>query len=761
MTSSSPQKTRSMNTTEFEDSPLVEVAVALPVEDTFHYRVPQNLSHTVEVGKRVLVPFGKRKVTGYVISEQTNLERDDVKEIIEVLDDIPLFSPSMVPFYQWISNYYYYPLGQVIKGGLTPGITVEEYKLVRLTELGSRDSGTPGDDSQMSSLLTYLRQQGEVTLPHLKKHFKGKDIYRTLSGLEKQGLVSFDVCLKGRNIRPRLYKDLFSEYISVEGSRPTLTKEQVLALKAIGKALDSNKFAPFLLHGITASGKTEIYLAAVDRVLSQGRQVIVLVPEIALTPQLEGVFKNRFGNCVAVLHSKLSLGVRYNQWMRIRKRETDVVIGTRLAIFAPLDQPGLIIVDEEHDTSYKQEKGLRYNARDLAVMRAKMAKAVLILGSATPSIQTYYNVMSHKFGYLPLSTRAGGGVLPEVSVVDMRKNKHRKIFSEELREAMGANLERKKQTLLFLNRRGFAGILLCTACGYVFRCLNCDVSLTYHLTEGTLRCHYCGLSLRSPALCQHCHGTEILYLGLGTERVEREIKQLYPSARVARMDRDIVVGRRSHIDILKGLQNGTIDILIGTQMITKGHHFPNITLVGVILADLSLNIPDFRASERTFQLLTQVAGRAGRGGDWAKVIIQTYNPDHYSILSSVNHDFFQFYKDEISKRAELSYPPFSRLINLKILGNNLQSIVEYSHKLGELCRSIQQKTKDFKGTIQILGPVAAPLSKIKGKYRWQLLIKGQKAGTLHDFCNKIFKEAKKMGSRGIKLIVDVDPMNML
>ncbi|HIC90827.1 MAG TPA: primosomal protein N', partial [Syntrophaceae bacterium] len=475
------------------------------------------------------------------------------------------------------------------------------------------------------------------------------------------------------------------------------------------------------------------------------------------------VFRKRFGDRVAVLHSKLGLNVRYDQWMRVRKKEADVVIGTRSAIFAPFDQPGLIIVDEEHDTSYKQEKKLRYNARDLAVVRAKMAKAVLILGSATPSIQSYYNVMSHKFKYLPLLSRVGGGVLPKVSLVDMRgrKNKDGEILSPELKEAIGANLQRGEQTLLFLNRRGFAGFILCTSCGYVFRCLNCHISLTYHLKEATLCCHYCGFTLRSPALCRNCQGKDVLYLGLGTERVEEEVKRLYPLARVARMDRDVMIGRRSYVKILKGLRDGTIDILIGTQMITKGHHFPNVTLVGVILADLSLNIPDFRASERTFQLLAQVAGRAGRGERPGEVMIQTYNPHHYSVLSAMNHDFFRFYKDEITKRRELSYPPFSHLINFKIRGNSLQSVVQYSYKLGDLCRSLQQKCEESRNGLQVLGPVAAPLSKIKGKYRWQLLIKGRQVRILHGFCKRVLEEARGIRIPGVQLIVDVDPMNML
>jgi len=823
-----------MNKAPGEDKSFVEVAVALPVEDTFYYQVPQNLYEMVEIGKRVLVPFGKRRVTGYIVGERAHLERQDVKEILEILDDIPLFSPPMIPFYQWVSRYYYHPLGEVIKGALPAGITIEDYKVVRLAQMGMKEALVEGNNTIRSHLLAYLRRQGEVSLHRLNRDFKGKVSSNTLLSLEKEGLVSFDVCLKEHKIRPKVetfviyrgdvgkedrditrlgggpkvhtllqilkergevslkalkkeipgtsrtlrnlkegglitfverevYRDPFTDDIFVEEPPSTLNEEQTSALEAIEESLNRREFAPFLLHGVTASGKTEIYLTAVAKALSKGRPAMVLVPEIALTLQLECVFRKRFGDRVAVLHSKLGLNVRYDQWIRVRKREADVVIGTRSAIFAPFDQPGLIIVDEEHDTSYKQEKKLRYNARDLAVVRAKMAKAVLILGSATPSIQSYYNVMSHKFKYLPLLRRVGGGVLPKVALVDMRdrKNKDGEILSQELKEAIRANLQRGEQTLLFLNRRGFAGFILCTSCGYVFRCLNCHISLTYHLTEGVLCCHYCGFTLRSPTLCRNCQGTEILHLGLGTERVEEEVKRLYPLARVARMDRDVMIGRRSYVKILKGLRDGTIDILIGTQMITKGHHFPNVTLVGVILADLSLNIPDFRASERTFQLLAQVAGRAGRGERLGEVMIQTYNPHYYSVLSAMNHDFFGFYKDEITKRSELSYPPLSHLINFKIRGNSLQSVVQYSYKLGDLCRSLQQKGEDSRKGLQVLGPVAAPLSKIKGKYRWQLLIKGQQVGILHSFCKRVLGQARGIRIPGVQLIVDVDPMNML
>jgi len=822
-----------MNKAPVEDRSFVEVAVALPVEDTFYYQVPQNLYEMVEIGKRVLVPFGKRRVTGYIVGEQAHLERQDVKEILEILDDVPLFSPPMIPFYQWVSSYYYYPLGEVIKGALPAGITIEDYKVVRLTQMGIKEALVEGNNTIRGHLLAYLRGHGEVSLHRLNRDLKGKVSSNTLLSLEKEGLVGFGVCLKEYRIKPKVetfvvyktdrdrdgdiagfgegskaytllqilkekgeislkvlkkeipgasrtlrnlregglitfverevYRDPFTDDIFVEEPPPTLTEEQTSVLEAIGESLDRREFAPFLLHGVTASGKTEIYLIAVTKALSQGRPAMVLVPEIALTPQLECVFRKRFGDRVAVLHSKLGLNVRYDQWMRVKKREADVVIGTRSAIFAPFDQPGLIIVDEEHDTSYKQEKKLRYNARDLAVVRAKMAKAVLILGSATPSIQSYYNVMSHKFKYLPLISRVGGGVLPKVTLVDMRgrKNKDGEILSQELKEAIRASLQRGEQTLLFLNRRGFAGFILCTSCGYVFRCLNCHISLTYHLTEGVLCCHYCGFTLRSPTLCRNCQGTEILYMGLGTERVVEEVKRLYPLARVARMDRDVMTGRGSYVKILKGLRDGTINVLIGTQMITKGHHFPNVTLVGVILADLSLNIPDFRASERTFQLLAQVAGRAGRGERPGKVMIQTYNPHHYSVLSAMSHDFFRFYKDEITKRSELSYPPFSHLINFKIRGNSLQSVVQYSYKLGDLCRSLQQKGADSRKGLQVLGPVAAPLSKIKGKYRWQLLIKGQQVRILHSFCKRVLEEARGIRTPGIQLIVDVDPMNML
>ena len=444
--------------------------------------------------------------------------------------------------------------------------------------------------------------------------------------------------------------------------------------------------------------------------------------------------------------------------MRIKRGEARIVVGARSAIFAPMDELGVLVVDEEHDHSYKQEESPRYNARDLAVVRGKMVKGVVVLGSATPSMESYHNAKTGKFNYLNLPHRVEERPMPQIAVVDMKDTGKRRIFSSQMTESLNRCIGEKKQALLFLNRRGFSTFLMCSDCGFTFGCPNCSISLIYHQGEGLLRCHYCDYVQKAFPVCPACKGVNVGHLGLGTEKVEDEIKKSFPDSRVARMDRDTVSRKGSHERILKRMEEGDLDILIGTQMVTKGHDYPNITMVGVISADISLNLPDFRAAERTFQLLTQVSGRAGRGDVLGKVIIQTFNPDHYSIVAARSHDLDGFYREETTFRKELGYPPFSRLISIRLRGNSEARTALAANNLGELARN---EMKAWKG-VTILGPSKATIYKIRGKYRWHILVKGKDSGKLHSFVRKLISLTREgSGFRGVELQVDVDPLNML
>ena len=812
----------------FMNKKFVEVAVGLPVKNTFYYEVPADFGKRLRLGSRVLVPFKGRKVTGYAIAFPPDLadypKPDRPKPISDILDERPLFDERMLAFYRWISDYYLYPLGGVIKGGLPPGINLESQRLLSITPKGRAFLELGKLTQEDLKILMFIADLGEMPLEKAAKRFPYWRIY----SLKESGLIQVDLGLKDVRVKPKreklvkyrgegetedghlspkgkevlaliremgeishkslctkfkgasrivkrlkenglvsielreVYRDPLSHLVTGEDLRPGLTPKQVKALETITKGIDSLRFSPFLLYGITGSGKTEIYLRAIERVVEMGRKAIVLVPEISLTPQLIGQFLKRFGGRVATLHSGLSRGERYDEWRRIGDGNVDIVVGARSAIFAPLERLGMIIVDEEHETSYKQEEKLRYNARDLAVVRAKLCDSVLLLGSATPSLEAYHNAMVEKFHLLKLDERIEGKPLPSVEIIDMRKEKGRGIIlSEKLRNALSENLATGRQSLLFLNRRGFANFIQCPDCGFVFKCPNCSVSLTYHFRDKKLICHYCNYAIMVPGLCPNCGGYRIRSFGLGTEQVEEELKKMFPQAAVDRMDRDTTRGRRSHQRILKKVRSGETNILVGTQMIAKGHDFPNVTLVGVICADLSLNLPDFRSSERTFQLLTQVAGRAGRGINPGKVIIQTFNPDHYSVQMAKDQDFAKFYQEEVRFRRELSYPPFSRLINFRIEATSQKKSIKAAEEMGERGRKLLKERPYGKG-IEILGPSPAPLVKLKGKHRYQMLVKGERANPLHRFVEELAEEMNKRWiGRGISLSIDIDPISVM
>jgi len=804
---------------------IVEVAVGLPVSKTFHYRIPEKMKDTLQIGMRVLVPFKGRKVTGFAIDlldQPPKGVEEKMREVEDLLDEVPLIDPKMLRFHRWIADYYIYPLGEVIKTGLPPGLQLKSELVLRLTQNG-KEYLTRGDlEPIQEKVFMEIERFGKVTLKKILKKFSGEVSRSQLFSWKKKGLLNIDAGIEGKEVKPKIEKVIVyqggepSKPISRKQSeilrwvrergeissselnkrfkapskaiqslkakglvaisnrevirdlsvqpelkpypKPELTSDQETVLTEVLKGLHSKRFSPFLIYGVTGSGKTEIYLRAIEEVLNQGREAIVLVPEISLTPQLLSRFKDRFGENLSLLHSKLGRGERYDQWRRIWKGEVKIAVGTRSAIFAPFKNVGIIIVDEEHDPSYKQEEKLRYHARDLAVVRAQQDEATLLLGSATPSLESFHNAERGKFHLLRLPERIEGKPLPRVEVVDMKNEKG--LLSEKVRAALEKNIKDKKQSLLFLNRRGFAHFILCPDCGFTFKCPNCTVTLTYHLRDRSLQCHYCDYRIRAPGDCPQCEGHRLQGVGIGTERLEQEIRSLFPETQVGRMDRDTTSRRRSHQQILKSLESGKIDILVGTQMIVKGHDFPNVTFVGVVSADTSLHFPDFRSSERTFQLLTQVAGRAGRGEVFGEVVIQTFNPDHYSILKAKDHDFIGFYQEESQFRRALDYPPFFRLINFRLVGNSEKKTKAVSEEMGRIGRDLLKR--GYGKGIEILGPSAAPFAKMRGKFRWQMLAKGKSPKLLHQFAQELALQLEEeTKGKGVNLDIDVDPVFIL
>jgi primosomal protein N' (replication factor Y) len=804
---------------------IVEVAVGLPVFKTFHYRIPEKMRDSLQLGMRVLVPFRGRRVTGFsidLLEKPPKGIEEKLREVEDLLDEAPLIDPPMLRFYRWISDYYLHPLGEVIKTGLPPGLQLKSELALSLTQSGMASLRQGGLEPIQEKVFKEMERCGKVSLKKMLKHFLGEVTRSQLFLWKRKGLLKMDAWIEGKEVKPKFekvvqyqegeltkpiskkqaeilawvkekeeisYSELSKRFkspskaiqslqakgllsfsrrevcrdLSVRSElkpypKPEPTSDQEAILGEILKGIHSKRFSPFLIYGVTGSGKTEIYIRAIEEVLIQGREAIVLVPEISLTPQLLSRFIDRFGENLALLHSGLGRGERYDQWRKIWKGEVKIAIGARSAIFAPFRNVGIVIVDEEHDPSYKQEEKLKYHARDVAVVRAKQAEATLLLGSATPSLESFYNAEKGKFHLLNLPERIEGKPLPRVEVVDVRKEGG--LLSEKLRAALQKNIEDKKQSLLFLNRRGFANFILCPDCGLTFKCPNCSVTLTYHLRDRSLQCHYCDYRIQAPGDCPKCQGHRLQGMGIGTERLEQEIRSLFPERQVGRMDHDTTSRRRSHLQILKRLESGSLDILVGTQMIVKGHDFPNVTFVGVVSADTSLHFPDFRSSERTFQLLTQVAGRAGRGEVLGEVVIQTFNPDHYSILRAKDHDYLGFYQEEIQFRRALEYPPFSRFINFRLVGNSEKRTKGMAEEMGKIGQSLLKK--GYGKGIEILGPSAAPFAKMRGKFRWQMLAKGKSPPLLHQFAEAFASRMEvPLRGKGINLDIDVDPVFIL
>jgi len=604
-----------------------------------------------------------------------------------------------------------------------------------------------------------LELMEELQEEYKRKWITKRDLRRRYSGASK-GLKLLMERSVIREERREVYRDPFGEQAPFFPTPENLTKEQIEVLEAIYPTIDANLFKSFLLHGITGSGKTEVYLRAAARVLAQGRSVLLLVPEIALASQLEGHFISRFGATVALLHSGLSAPERYDQWQRTLKGEAKIVIGARSAIFAPMRNLGLIIVDEEHDGAYKQDNALRYNGRDLAVVRGKQQGAVVILGSATPSINSYHNTVLGKYHLLEMKHRVAASRLPDIEVIDLKAipttTGFAPIFSPQLTQALRRNLQEGNQSLVFLNRRGYANLILCRHCGEAVTCRNCSITMTPHRHHNELICHYCGFRLPVPKVCPTCGAKEIAPQGFGTERIALELQNLFPTARISRLDQDTGGKRSDMLKILKDVYQQKVDILVGTQMIAKGHHFPHVTLVGVVWADAGLGIPDYRAGERTFQLLTQVFGRAGRGAKSGRVLVQTHTPEHYAILTSQEHDYPAMYRRELELRKRLAYPPFSRLINILLEGKS-------EDRVGRAALFLAKRAKRLgEGRVKILGPAPAPISRLRGLFRWQILIKSPDSQTGRNICSRLREiEVPGVPKNAVNLTVDVDPENML
>jgi len=810
----------------------IAVGVPVPGLGALTYSVPDEMPLPA-VGARVLVPLGKRTLTGIVIAVETGGERreagdepqtSELKPLIDVLDTDPFLPPDVVELAAWVADYYACGVGEAIATAMPPRAWIESERHAAITDAGEArllaERGTRRD------VLEHLTGGRVVSLGALVKRSRGTPA--VLAGLEADGLVTLTRPLKGtadasRTIRvavltaqggeqvdPDIVKlgprqqqaldllrgapdglplsDLADEDIPAEsvtrlaalglvtierrrverdpftvGSdriRRTpvisLTDEQQAALGTLLERAADRAYHAAVLHGVTGSGKTEIYLRLARAVREAGRGVLLMVPEIALTPAAAAIFRAAFGERVAIQHSGLSDGERYDQWQRIRRGDVDVVVGTRSAIFTPIANLGLIVVDEEHDGSYKQEESPRYHGRDVAVVRARSAGALIVLGSATPSLESYHNAQSGRYELITLHRRVLDRPMAHVTIVDMRAEFAAEgpgvILSSRLRDAMAARLERQEQAIVLLNRRGFATVVFCRQCGHSLECPNCSVSLTVHKAAGRARCHYCNHSTGIPKVCGKCAGPYLEQLGFGTERVEEEVRALFPLARIGRVDRDTIRRRGAIAALLEKFAAKELDVLVGTQMIAKGHDFPTVTLVGVISADVGLGLADFRAAERTFQLLTQVAGRAGRGEIAGEAVVQTLYPEHYTIRHACRQDYVAFYDDELKFRNGMRYPPAVALINVIVKARTREGAMADA---GTVAQALRIPGLD---SWRILGPAPAPLGRLKGEHRAQLFIKGTQRTAMRKALQAVLDARPELKRR---TTVDVDPMSVL
>jgi primosomal protein N' (replication factor Y) len=740
--------------------PLVHVAVPVPGLDLLTYSVPDGVA-VPPIGARVVVPLGSRVVTGIVVEDAASSGRQQpagVKPIRSALDADAFVPADVVALATWTAEYYAAGIGDTIPALLPPmarGARADSHKTLRvagITVMGQEALGAGKLTAKQREALEMLASAPDgVATPLMASRGVSAD---TVTRLAQRGLISLRQDRVDRD--PFAVSDGVRRCQTVSDTRQ-LTEEQAAALDRLRKLTADREFRVALLHGVTGSGKTEIYLRLSAAVRAAGRRALMLVPEIALTPVVAALFRDAFGERVAIQHSGLSDGERHDQWQRIRRGEIDVVVGTRSAVFAPLDNVGLIIVDEEHDASYKQDESPRYNGRDVAIVRGQRARALVVLGSATPSMESYHHAMTGKYERVVLARRVLDRPLADVTIVDMREEFAAEgpdvILSRALREGIDARLARGEQSLVLLNRRGFATAVFCRQCAGTLDCPNCSVSLVVH-GDGharRARCHYCNYSARVPAACPLCKGPYLEQAGYGTERVEAEVKKASPLARVARLDRDAIRRRGSLTSILQRFRDGEIDVLVGTQMIAKGHDFPRVTLVGVVSADVGLGLADFRASERTFQLLTQVAGRAGRGEQRGEAIVQTIYPNHYSIQLARRQDFPAFYEKELHFRKTMRYPPLLSVINVIVRARTFAGAMDDAGGIVEALRNADSE-------LRVLGPAPAPLGKLRGEYRAQLMIKGTHRRKIREALQAALAKRPELQRR---VIVDIDPLSVL
>ncbi|RPI22124.1 MAG: primosomal protein N' [Acidobacteria bacterium] len=748
-----------------------DVAVPLPIHQLFSYLVPDALQADARPGVRVLVPFGNRRLIGILVRvhEEANAPSGDglqLKPVFSVLDRVPLIGPRLLELGAWVSSYYLAPPGEAFRVMLPPGllarsVMTDQEHCWPLRKQLAVVRVTSGSETALSSKQEQAFEKVKAaSLPLLLAEALQlgctSAVLRTLAA---KGLLEIATVEVERSPWSTVHVQ------PGEVRRHVLNEEQRSAFSQIEQALSAGSFRSLVLHGVTGSGKTEVYLNAVNEALGRRRTALLLVPEIGLTPQVARYFQTWFKNEAAILHSGLSDGERFDQWLRIKQGDSRVVIGTRSAVFAPLENPGLLIVDEEHDGSYKQEETPRYHARDTAIKRAQLENAVVVLGSATPQLETYYLATSRgQHGYHRLASRIQERPLPTVRLVDMRiefQNRGRAaVISQILEDSIRLRLEQGQQVLVLLNRRGYSPLLLCRSCGSTEACNQCSISLTYHQESKRLCCHYCGYSRAVPKSCANCGKQYLFFVGEGTERIEELLRERFPEARLARLDRDTVQRRGRMTGILSEFAAGNIDLLVGTQMIAKGHDFPGVTLVGVLAAEQSLRLADFRSAERTFQLLLQVAGRAGRGDQPGEVIIQSYFPNHYSVKYACAQDYARFFQEEIEFRRRFRYPPFAALANIIITGKDRGRTEQLS---SDVLRVLTEERRlwSHEERMRFLGPAPAARERLRGDFRFQILVKTTSRPELHRVLEATLTRAKDIEGQGKGISVDVDPVNLL
>ncbi|MBI5475311.1 MAG: primosomal protein N' [Ignavibacteriales bacterium] len=851
-----------------------DIAVPLAIDNVFTYRVPTELQTLVEPGIRVTIPFGKRSLVGIIIGLKEFSEIENIKSIKNIIDVQPILPADLFKTACWMAEYYFSPLGEVLKGAFAFSAFQQPERNISCTKNEINPDLFQNLDSKSIELFFFIKQAGSISVSELKNNKKLKNLLVHLKILSEAGLVNIEETSLKQKFKPKYetvikvspdsfntwhawLKEIYSrstkrgskqiqiiqtliqldeniKYISIAellkktganvstitslekkniiqlGKREvmriaqfefyesalgatnvTLNNHQQNAFELFKKAIDDERFSSYLLHGITGSGKTQVYIEAIKHTVGKGKSAIVLVPEISLTPQIVRRFKYHLGENVVVMHSRMSGGERFDAWRMARQGKTNIVIGPRSAIFAPLKNVGLIVVDEEHEASYKQfDQTPRYHARDVALVRASFCNAVVILGSATPSLESYTNALNGKHKLVELPERADNASLPEVRIIDIGKERKDKLethrinrkqdlkidpslrklrktkiefssLTDLLNEKINDRLKKKEGIILLQNRRGFAPYIECPECGYVEMCDNCNISLTYHDTKKHLRCHYCGFIKMMPIFCPKCNSIAIQYRGFGTQRIEVELTELFPNAKILRMDLDTTSRKGAHDALLKQFGEGKADILLGTQMVAKGLDFARVTLVGVISADTQMLLPDFRSTERTFQLLTQVAGRAGRSNLAGEVVIQTLQPNHSSLKFVALHDYKGFYEEEISFRKELNYPPYSRIILVEFKGRMESDVINSANAFNMILKKINRD-------LLILGPAPAAISKLQGEFRWHLVLKnvrtkdpaGRKAHETLRQTFRTFRNSNKF-SRTVKIYIDVDPVGMM